>query len=83
MYWGVYCFGYKALGNLDISGHKFSLHALDLGSGHSETFLLSGLSNLIDFVKLMVESYYSAGHIMEEMRIDDQFVTLLLRSKPS
>ena len=64
----------------DFSDHKFSLHALDLGSEHSETYLLTGMTNLIDFVKLIVESWYSAGHIMKEMRIDAQFVTAEIKA---
>jgi hypothetical protein len=59
----------------DFSGHKWSLHAIDLGSGHSETYLLTGLSNLEDYIAIINENWLSAGFLMSEMRFDDQFVT--------
>lgn len=31
--------------------------------------------NLIHYVQMIMESYYAAGHLMSEMRIDAQFVT--------
>ena len=59
----------------DFSGHKDSLHAIDLGSGHSETFLSTDHSNLIDYVKIIHDNWLRDGHFMEEMRVDDAFVT--------
>jgi len=45
----------------DFSGHKYSLHAIDLGSGHSETFLLMGLSNLVDYVRIIHSNWLREG----------------------
>jgi len=59
----------------DFSGHTDSLHAIDIGSGHSETFLLSGHKFLIDYIKLINKSWLTAGHILKEMRMDDEFAT--------
>jgi hypothetical protein len=59
----------------DFSGHTLSLHAIDLGSGHSETYLLTGQSNLIDFIAIIHRNWLAAGFLMDEMRVDDQFVT--------
>ena len=64
----------------DLSSHRYSLHALDLGSDYSETYLLTGTSNLIDYIKLVMESYYAAGYLMKEMRVDKQFVTDEIRT---
>ena len=59
----------------NFSSQKGSLHAIDLGSGHFETFLLTGHSNLIDYVMIIYGNWLKDGHFMEEMRVDDAFVT--------
>ena len=59
----------------DFSGHTDSLHAIDIGSGHSETFLLSGHKFLIDYIKLINKNWLTAGPILKEMRMDDEFAT--------
>ena len=62
----------------DFSGHILSLHGIDLGSGHSETYLLSGQSNLIDFIHIIHRNWLAASFLMDEMRVDDQFVTEII-----
>ena len=68
----------------DVSGNLGSLHAID-----SETFLIPHHKNLIDYVVIIIDRWLRDGHIMEEMRMDDEFVTedinsvILLKHSPT
>jgi hypothetical protein len=56
------------------------LHGIDLGSEYSLTLPLTSQQNLLDHVVLMNEDYLAAGHLLEELRMDDQFVTAEITS---
>ena len=63
----------------DIHGHTHALHAVDIGSDMPFIFLLFGLSNLIDYLKLLVSTYARKGKLLRIFKMDKSFITHEIR----
>ena len=60
---------------MDLGKHSKAINAVDVGSGKVFTILIQSLSNLVDHIGYIHRQYRKAGHTLEVVVMDAQFVT--------
>ena len=65
----------RTIRNWRLESYSKAIHAVDVGSGKAFTILINSLSNLVDHIKYIHQQYWKAGHTLQQVVMDAQFVT--------